>query len=151
MVEWTLGIIAFFSIWYSMINFRSVKRLLIGRPMRTAELKSQHTKLYWFIALPILSADLYSSVSYGPESAMTELMYLGPNAQWFIIPITLSTILLLSILILTYIMGILAYPNGGGAYAIAKDNFNQKWISLVASSSLLIDYILTVAVSISVL
>jgi amino acid transporter len=148
-VEWTLGIIAFFSFWYSMINFRGVKRLLIGRPMRTAELKSQSTKLYWIIGLPILSADLYSSVSYGPEAAMTELISYGSDGAWLILPVTLSIIILLFILILTYIMGILAYPNGGGAYAIAKDNFSSKWVALVASSSLLIDYILTVAVSIS--
>ncbi|MGZ3767750.1 MAG: APC family permease, partial [Mucilaginibacter sp.] len=68
---------------------------------------------------------------------------------WFIIPITISTIILLFILIVSYIMGIIAYPNGGGAYAIAKDNYNQKWVSLIASSSLLVDYILTVAVSVS--
>lgn len=149
MVEWILGMIAFFSFLYSMINFKGAKRLLVGRPMRTAELKSQSTKLYWFIALPILSADLYSSVSYGPEAAMTVLMSYGPVGVWLILPITLSIIILLFILILTYIMGILAYPNGGGAYAIARDNFSQKWVALLASSSLLIDYILTVAVSIS--
>ena len=84
-----------------------------------------------------------------PESGLTELASLGQEAKWLIIPITLATIFLLGILILSYIMGILAYPNGGGAYAIAKDNFKPIWISLVASSSLLIDYILTVAVSIS--
>lgn len=148
-LEWIMVVLAILSIWYAIMNFKSVKKLLIGRPMRTAELQSQHTKLLWFIALPILSADLYSSVSYGPESGMTELARLGMDAKWFILPITLSTIFLLFILILSYIMGILAYPNGGGAYAIAKDNFKPKWVALVASSSLLIDYILTVAVSVS--
>lgn len=148
-LEWSLGIFAVASIWYSIHNLKSVKRLLIGRPIRTAELNSQHRKLYWFIALPILSADLYSSVSYGPESGLTELASLGPEAKWLILPITFATILLLSLLILSYIMGILAYPDGGGAYAIAKDNFKTKWVAIVASSSLLIDYILTVAVSIS--
>lgn len=148
-MELILAIIAIVSIWFSVSNFNSVKRVLIGRPMRTAELNAQHNKLFWFIALPILSADLYSSVSYGPESGMTELARLGVEAKWYIIPITLSTIVLLAILILSYIMGILAYPNGGGAYAIAKDNFKQRWVSLVASSSLLVDYILTVAVSVS--
>ncbi|WP_416829113.1 APC family permease [Ectobacillus polymachus] len=140
---------ALFALWSSITNFSSIKRLLIGRPMRTAELHGQHTKLYWLIALPILSADLYSSVSYGPESGITELINLGPDARWFIIPITIATVVLLFILILSYIMGILAYPNGGGAYAIAKDNFKHRYISLIASSSLLIDYILTVAVSVS--
>jgi amino acid transporter len=148
-LEWSLGIFAIASIWYAIHHFKSAKKLLIGHPIRTAELESQHTKLLWFIALPILSADLYSSVSYGPEAGLSELASLGEEAKWFIIPITMATVLLLVILILSYIMGILAYPNGGGAYAIAKDNFKSKWISLAASSSLLIDYILTVAVSIS--
>lgn len=148
-LEIVLVILAGISFWFAVTNFNSIKRLLIGNPMRTAELYAQHTKLYWMIALPVLSADLYSSVSYGPESGMTELMKLGPEAKWFIIPITISTVILLAILIISYIMGILAYPNGGGAYAIAKDNFKGKWVSLVASSSLLIDYILTVAVSVS--
>jgi amino acid transporter len=148
-IELAIIILALIAIWFSFSNFNSVKRILIGRPMRTAELYAQHNKLIWFIALPILSADLYSSVAYGPESGMTELMNLGPGAKWFILPITISTVLLLAILIISYIMGILAYPNGGGAYAIAKDNFKQRWISLIASSALLVDYILTVAVSVS--
>lgn len=148
-LELILFIVALIAIWYSISNFNSVKRILIGRPMRTAELNATHNKLLWFIALPILAADLYSSVSYGPESGITELIGLGSEAKWYIIPITISTILLLAILIVSYIMGILAYPNGGGAYAIAKDNYKQQWVSLIASSSLLVDYILTVAVSVS--
>lgn len=148
-IEIVVFIIAIIFVWFSFTNFASVKRFLIGRPMRTAELHGHHTKIVWFIALPILAADLYSSVSYGPEAGITELIGLGPEAKWYIIPITISTIILLGILILSYIMGILAYPNGGGAYAIAKDNFKAKWVPLIASSSLLVDYILTVAVSIS--
>lgn len=148
-MELILIVLAVVAIWYSVSNFNSVKRILIGRPMRTAELNAKHNKLLWFIALPILAADLYSSVAYGPESGMTELAGLGAAAKWMILPITISTIVLLAILIVSYIMGILAYPNGGGAYAIAKDNFKPKWVSLVASSSLLVDYILTVAVSVS--
>ncbi|MDP4083692.1 MAG: APC family permease [Bacillota bacterium] len=148
-MELFLAIGALIAIWFSVTNFTSVKRFLIGRPMRTAELHAQHNKLFWLIALPILAADLYSSVSYGPESGITELIKLGPGAKWYIIPITISSIILLAMLILSYIMGILAYPNGGGAYAIAKDNFRHRGVSLVASSSLLVDYILTVAVSVS--
>ncbi|MGZ4159231.1 MAG: APC family permease [Neobacillus sp.] len=148
-IELCLGILCFLGIWFSISNYNSVKRTLIGRPMRTAELHAQHNKLIWYIALPILSADLYSSVAYGPEAGITELAHFGNAAKWYIIPITVSTIALLAILILSYIMGVLAYPSGGGAYAIAKDNFKQRWVSLIASSSLLVDYILTVAVSVS--
>jgi amino acid transporter len=137
------------AMWYSVSNFSNIKRVLIGRPMRTGELNAQHNKLFWVIALPILSADLYSSVSYGPESGITELAHLGDSAKWLILPITFSTVVLLAILILSYIMGVLAYPNGGGAYAIAKDNFRGPIPALIASASLLLDYVLTVAVSIS--
>jgi amino acid transporter len=134
---------------YSVSNFSNIKRVLIGRPMRTKELHAQHNKLFWIIALPILSADLYSSVSYGPESGITELAGLGESAKWLILPITASTVVLLAILILSYIMGVLAYPNGGGAYAIAKENFKRPIPALIAAASLLVDYVLTVAVSVS--
>lgn len=148
-LEITLIVFAIIGIWYSLFNFNSIKRILIGRPMRLKELQAQHNKLFWVLALPILSADLYSSVAYGPESGITELMGLGAAAKWIIIPLTVSTILLLTILIISYIMGVMAYPSGGGAYAIAKDNFKKPFPSLVASSSLLVDYVLTVAVSVS--
>ncbi|MGD8190131.1 APC family permease [Brevibacillus ginsengisoli] len=149
LLEVTLTILTIVAIWFAITNFGNVKRVLIGRPMRTKELEAQHTKLFWMLALPILSADLYSSVAYGPESGMTELAGLGETAKWIILPITISTLVLLAILITSYIMGVTAYPNGGGAYAIAKDNFGSPLPSLIASSSLLVDYILTVAVSVS--
>lgn len=140
---------AVFGILYAVANFNMVKKVIVGRPMRSRELGKPHTKLLWFIALPILAADLYSSVAYGPEAGITELVQLGTNAKWLILPLTLSTILLLAILITSYIMGVTAYPDGGGAYAIAKDNFRKPWAALLASSSLLVDYVLTVAVSVS--
>lgn len=141
--------LALFAIAYAIVNFSMVKRMLIGRPMRSSELHAQHTKLYWMIALPILSADLYSSVAYGPEAGISELAHLGPQVMWLLLPLTLATVLLLAILITSYIMGITAYPGGGGAYTIARENFKHPWVSLIASSSLMIDYVLTVAVSVS--
>lgn len=149
LIEIILIAIALFVMWYAVINFTIFKRVVIGRPMRTRELHAKHNKLFWMIALPILSADLYSSVAYGPEAGLTELTHLGRSAQWLILPITAATVLLLCILILSYIMGIIAYPSGGGAYSIARDNFKKSWVALIASSSLLVDYILTVAVSVS--
>jgi amino acid transporter len=130
-------------------NYRHLKRMLVGRPKKTRELHAKHNKLLWVIALPILSADLFSSLAYGPEAGATELFHLGSEVRWVIIPITVATVLLLCILIVSYIMGVLAYPNGGGAYTIARENFKKPWVSLLAASSLLIDYILTVAVSTS--
>jgi amino acid transporter len=140
---------AIVAILFAILNFSSLKRIIIGRPMRTKELYSKHNKLYWFMALLVLAADLYSSVAYGPQAGMTELASLGPDVKWLILPITIATVILLGILITSYIMGVLAYPNGGGAYTIARENFNKPWVSLIASSSLLVDYILTVAVSVS--
>jgi amino acid transporter len=140
---------AIVAILFAILNFSSLKRIVIGRPMRTKELYAQHNKLYWFMALLVLAADLYSSVAYGPQAGMTELSSLGPDVKWLILPITIATVILLGILITSYIMGVLAYPNGGGAYTIARENFNKPWVSLIASSSLLVDYILTVAVSVS--
>jgi amino acid transporter len=137
------------AVLYAAFNFGAVKRFLIGRPMRTRELNAAHNKLVWLIALPILSADLYSSVAYGPEAGITELAHLGNAVKWLVLPITAATVCLLFMLIVSYIMGVLAYPNGGGAYAIAKDNFKKPWVSLLAASALLVDYVLTVAVSVS--
>ncbi|MCY0889295.1 MAG: APC family permease [Alicyclobacillaceae bacterium] len=142
-------ILALVALWFAASNFTSFKRFVVGRPMRTRELNSRHNKLFWVIALPVLAADLYSSVAYGPEAGITEIANLGPDIKWLILPITGSTVVLLIILITSYIMGVRAYPNGGGAYAIAKDNFRQPWVRLMASTALMIDYILTVAVSIS--
>ena len=137
------------AMFFALFNFGTVKRALIGRPMRSRELQQSHTKLVWLIALPILAADLYSSVAYGPEAGITELAGLGTNAKWLILPITVATVVLLTMLIVSYMMGVIAYPSGGGAYAIGKDNFKSPLISLIAASALLVDYVLTVAVSVS--
>ncbi|GIM46424.1 amino acid permease [Collibacillus ludicampi] len=144
-----LVIAAVVAILFAISNFSSLKRIIIGRPMRTKELYAKHNKLFWFMALLVLAADLYSSVAYGPEAGMTELASLGSDVKWLILPITIATVILLGILIASYIMGVMAYPNGGGAYTIAKENFDKPWVSLIASSALLVDYVLTVAVSVS--
>jgi amino acid transporter len=144
-----LVIAAVVAILFAIFNFSSLKRIIIGRPMRTKELYAKHNKLSWFMALLVLAADLYSSVAYGPEAGITELASLGPDVKWFILPITIATVILLGILIASYIMGVMAYPNGGGAYTIARENFEKPWVSLMASSALLVDYVLTVAVSVS--
>ncbi|CAM3142486.1 APC family permease [Sporolactobacillus spathodeae] len=135
--------------WLCLSHFGLIKRILIGKPMATKALGSNKNLLFWLIALPVLSADLYSSVAYGPEAGMAELAPLGASARWLLLPITVASVALLATLIISYIMGVLAYPDGGGAYAIAKDNFKNPILSVTASSALLIDYILTVAVSVS--
>ncbi|MFB9221224.1 APC family permease [Kurthia sibirica] len=123
-----------------------IKRFLLGRPLKSSDLGQQ--KLNKTKALAILSSDALSSVAYGPEQILIVLMAVGAAAYWYSIPIALAVIVLLAALILSYRQVIYAYPHGGGAYIVSKENIGQK-AGLVAGGSLLVDYILTVAVSVS--
>ncbi|WP_308637991.1 APC family permease [Paenibacillus silvisoli] len=120
------------------------KRLLIGRPMKSAELEGE--KLSKLKALAVLSSDALSSVAYGTEQILLVLMAAGFAAVWYSIPISIAVLGLLLILIISYRQTIFAYPKGGGAYVVAKDNLGVS-TGLLAGGSLLVDYILTVAVS----
>ncbi|MCH5584231.1 APC family permease [Shimazuella sp. AN120528] len=123
-----------------------VKRLIIGRPLRTEQLTEE--KIPIWKALPILSSDALSSLAYGTEQLLTVLAPLGLFALWYSLPITAAIVFLLALLILSYRQIIASYPDGGGAYIVSTDNLG--WQSgLVAGASLLIDYTLTVAVSIT--
>lgn len=121
-----------------------IKRFLIGRPMKSNELEGE--KLGKLKALAILSSDALSSVAYGTEQILIVLILAGAAALWYSLPIALAVLALLAILIVSYRQTIFAYPTGGGAYIVAKDNIG-KFSSLIAGGSLLVDYILTVAVS----
>lgn len=123
-----------------------LKRFLIGRPMKSQELGEE--KLNKLKALAILSSDALSSVAYGTEQILLVLYTLGFAALWYSIPISLAVLGLLTVLVLSYRQTIFAYPGGGGAYMVAKDNLGLQ-TGLVAGGSLLVDYILTVAVSTS--
>ncbi|QHW31285.1 APC family permease [Paenibacillus rhizovicinus] len=122
------------------------KRLLIGRPMKSAELEGE--RLSKLKALAVLSSDALSSVAYGTEQILIVLMAAGFAAVWYSIPISIAVLGLLLILILSYRQTIYSYPKGGGAYIVAKDNLGVS-TGLLAGGSLLVDYILTVAVSTS--
>lgn len=124
----------------------SVKRFLIGRPLKSDQLGDQ--KLNKKKALAILSSDALSSVAYGPEQILLVLITLSTAAFWYSIPIAIGVLVLLTALILSYRQIIFAYPHGGGAYVVSKENLG-KYPGLVAGGSLLVDYILTVAVSVS--
>ena len=124
----------------------SLKRLLIGRPLKSTELGEQ--KLNKTKALAILSSDALSSVAYGPEQILIVLVTLGVTAFWYSIPIAIGVLILLTALILSYRQIIFAYPHGGGAYVVSKENLGVN-SGLVAGGALLVDYILTVAVSVS--
>jgi amino acid transporter len=126
--------------------FTSLKRFLIGRPLKSTELGEQ--KLGILKALAILSSDALSSVAYGPEQILIVLMTISAVAFWYSIPIAVGVLILLTALILSYRQIIFAYPHGGGAYMVSKENLGEK-PGLLAGGSLLVDYILTVAVSVS--
>jgi len=124
----------------------TIKRFLIGRPLKSHELGEQ--KLNKAKALAILSSDALSSVAYGPEQILIVLVTIGVAAFWYSIPIAIGVLILLTALILSYRQIIYAYPHGGGAYVVSKSNLGIN-PGLVAGGSLLVDYILTVAVSVS--
>ncbi len=126
--------------------FKKFKRILIGRPMRSNEAQSQ--KLNNVKALAILSSDALSSVAYGPEQILIVLATISVLAFWYSLPIAIGVLILLAALVFSYRQIIYAYPNGGGAYMVSKENLGINF-GLVAGGSLLIDYILTVAVSVS--
>ncbi|WP_223067448.1 APC family permease [Paenibacillus caui] len=126
--------------------FALLKRFLIGRPLKSTELGEQ--KLNKTKALAILSSDALSSVAYGPEQILLVLITISAAAFWYSIPIAIGVLILLAALILSYRQIIYAYPQGGGAYVVSKENLG-KFPGLIAGGSLLVDYILTVAVSVS--
>ncbi|WP_026693870.1 APC family permease [Peribacillus kribbensis] len=126
--------------------FSALKRFLIGRPLKSNELGEQ--KLNKTKALAILSSDALSSVAYGPEQILIVLATVGAAAFWYSIPIAIGVLILLMALILSYRQIIFAYPHGGGAYVVSKQNLGIN-PGLIAGGSLLVDYILTVAVSVS--
>ncbi len=119
---------------------------LIGRPLSTAEEENQ--AIGKFIGLAVFSSDAMSSVAYAPQELLIILAAAGSGAFFYSIPISIAIVVLLFILTLSYEQTIHAYPNGGGAYIVARDNLGEL-PAQTAGAALLMDYILTVAVSIS--
>ncbi|PEY34262.1 amino acid permease [Bacillus cereus] len=126
--------------------FSGFKRFFIGRPLKSTALGEQ--KLNKLKALAILSSDALSSVAYGTEQILIVLAAFGAIAFWYSIPIAIGVLILLTALILSYRQIIFSYPHGGGAYVVSKTNLGTN-AGLIAGGSLLVDYILTVAVSVS--
>ncbi|MEO2871379.1 amino acid permease, partial [Lacticaseibacillus paracasei] len=123
-----------------------LKRLFIGRPLKSSEEGGQ--KLNIFKALAMLSSDALSSVAYGTEQIVLVLTTLSAAAIWYSLPIAAFVLVLLISLTLSYRQIIHAYPSGGGAYVVASENLGKN-AGLTAGASLLIDYMLTVSVSVS--
>jgi len=119
---------------------------LIGRPLATAD--ALHQAIGKIVGLAVFSSDAMSSVAYGPQELMVILAVAGTGALHLAFPIVLAIVSLLLILTISYEQTIHAYPSGGGAYIVARDNLGEL-PAQVAGAALLTDYILTVAVSIS--
>jgi amino acid transporter len=98
--------------------------------------------------LAALSLDALSSVAYGPEAMITVLILAGAGGLSYAIPLTLVITAMLVLLVISYTQVISAYPDGGGAYAVAKGDLGRFW-ALLAAASLVVDYVLTVAVSLA--
>src|SRR5213083_1384532 len=124
----------------------SLKRLLLGKPIPSS--MAHHERLSRVTGLAVLSSDALSSVAYATDFILTTLLVAGVAAFSHAIPISLVIAALLAVVAFSYRQTIYAYPTGGGAYIVAKENIGST-AGLVAAASLLVDYTLTVAVSIS--
>lgn len=127
----------------------ALKRFLIGKPIASSE--DQHHRLSKKVALPVFASDAISSTAYATEEILIVFLSLagvGIAAFKNLVPISILVILLLIIVVSSYRQTIYAYPKGGGSYIVARENLG-KHPSLVAGASMLVDYILTVAVSVS--
>ena len=126
--------------------FAQTKQFLVGRPIPSH--LAHHERLSRFTGLAVLSSDPLSSVAYATEEILRVLILVGVGALGFASPIALVIAAILAIVVFSYRQTIYAYPSGGGAYLVAKDNLGET-PALVAAGALLIDYVLTVAVSIA--
>jgi amino acid transporter len=129
-----------------MTTGRSVWTVLIGRPLRASETSKE--RITPVEGLSALSLDALTSVAYGPEAIIVVLALAGAGALHLVLPITVAIVILLAILVFSYRQVIDAYPGGGGAYAVSRANLGPT-ASLVAGAALIVDYTLTVAVSIA--
>ncbi|HVB96972.1 MAG TPA: APC family permease [Chloroflexota bacterium] len=126
--------------WYRLWRF------MVGPPIPTS--RAIHERLGRIQALAILSSDALSSVAYGPEQIFLQLMLAGAAAMSYGVWVGVAIALLMAVVGISYRQTIRAYPSGGGSYIVAKDNLGTL-PGLTAGASLLVDYILTVAVSVA--
>jgi amino acid transporter len=124
----------------------SVLDILLGKPLATSDERAE--EIGASAGIPIFGLDALSSAAYGPEAALTLLIPLGAAGVAYIVPVSLSIIVLLTIVYFSYRQTIAAYPGGGGSYTVASENLGT-FPGLLAAAALLIDYTLVVAVGIS--
>lgn len=128
------------------MKISAVKKLFVGSPLATAQ--ARHERLSKASALAVFSSDALSSVAYATEEVLLILVLAGTAALSYSIPIGIAIVVLIAVVVSSYRQTILAYPQGGGAYIVTKDNLGTL-PGLVAAGALLIDYVLTVAVSVA--
>src|SRR5436190_20871240 len=127
--------------------YSTLKRVFIGPPIASAD-EHQH-RLIKLIALAVFASDAISSTAYATEEILVVLVPAGGmQALEVLIPIAIIVVILLAIVVTSYRQTIYAYPGGGGSYVVSRENLGTL-PSLVAGASLLFDYVLTVAVSVS--
>lgn len=123
-----------------------LKRIFLGRTMASSEF--EHTLLPKVIALPVFSSDPLSSNAYATQEILLVLGLVGTSALANVIPISIAVALLLATVVVSYRQTVRAYPSGGGAYIVAHENLG-KYPGLLAAGALLVDYVLTVSVSVT--
>jgi len=124
----------------------SVLDLLLGKPLASDQARAEC--IGTAAGIPIFGLDALSSAAYGPEAALTLLIPLGSMGTAYMVPISVSIIALLAVVYFSYRQTIQAYPGGGGAYTVARQNLGTS-AGLLAAAALMIDYVLVVAVGIS--
>ena len=128
------------------MSVQNVKRILLGTPIATAH--AAHERLGPLTGLAIFASDALSSVAYATEEILLILTLAGATALGLAFPIAVAIGILIAIVVSSYRQTILAYPKGGGSYIVTRENLG-RYPSLIAGAALLVDYVLTVAVSVA--
>ena len=128
------------------MKLNSLKKVLVGSPLATAQ--ARHERLSKTAALAVFSSDALSSVAYATEEILLILVLAGTVALHYSIPIGFAIAALIAVVVSSYRQTIFAYPQGGGSYIVTKDNLGTL-PGLISGAALLIDYVLTVAVSVA--
>jgi amino acid transporter len=128
------------------VNLNSLKKVLVGSPLATAQ--ARHERLSKTAALAVFSSDALSSVAYATEEILLILVLAGTATLHYSIPIGFAIAALIAVVVSSYRQTIFAYPQGGGSYIVTKDNLGTL-PGLISGAALLIDYVLTVAVSVA--
>ena len=128
------------------MRLHAFKRLIVGSPFPTAQ--ARHERLTKVTGLAVFASDALSSVAYATEEILRILILAGTGVLLLSVPISFTIAVVVAIVVSSYRQTILAYPQGASAYIVAKDNLGT-FAGLTAGAALLIDYTLTVAVSVS--